>query len=476
MTTSRRPARNDDQAGSPAADAAAAPDVSNLDACVDDARLAGLDLTAGPEDPTDYDQLRGRLLTARGKFPPLYQQEFVDPYIQKLDSLGRSGFTQILIGDPTRQREAGLMLDMAHAILQFAEGYEKTAIAAFQQVASDLYDGFLSAEDRKGVAPPENASTPPLVKFGNPQSGPYTWPVDATRNFGARAGVISLPPANAHKGILAWPALGHEDAGHDILHAYAGLQDQLADAVRTAVGNSGAGHGLDDYWADRIDETSSDVMGILNMGPAAGIGLIGFFRGLNAAFGGAARLRTTGPANDPHPADILRGYLAASVVSRLSFDGAKAWSDVLTAETDKDARGHAITILGVHVPAADAKKSAEAVAEAIVGAKMPTLEGHALGDIQDWRNQDEELVAVARNALTTGAAIPLDHTPRIYAAHVVAAAVMAALGQGGVTSQLFDSMVTALAAMHKANPSWGPLLVRHPGDLARNFSYRRHAS
>ena len=66
--------------------------------------------------------------------------------------------------------------------------------------------------------------------------GPFTWPVDAARIFGANAGVINLPPTNAHKGVLAWAALGHEDAGHDILHAYAGLQDQLATALHAAAG------------------------------------------------------------------------------------------------------------------------------------------------------------------------------------------------------------------------------------------------
>ena len=52
-------------------------------------------------------------------------------------------------------------------------------------------------------------------------------------------------------------------------------------------------------------------MGILNLGPAAGIGLIAYFRGLGAAFGQPPKLRSDGPADDPHPADIVRGYLAA---------------------------------------------------------------------------------------------------------------------------------------------------------------------
>src|SRR5262245_14350146 len=106
----------------------------------------------------------------------------------------------------------------------------------------------------------------------------------ATRSFNVQAAIVNLPPANAKEGLLAWAAVGHETGGHDIRHTYAGLEDQLASAVRTALRMAGFGGDLADYWADRIDETASDVCGILNMGPAAAIGLIGYFRGLNAAF------------------------------------------------------------------------------------------------------------------------------------------------------------------------------------------------
>src|SRR5262249_53412539 len=151
-----------------------------------------------------------------------------------------------------------------------------------------------------------------------------------------------------------------------------------------------------------------------------------------AAFGQGTRLRTDGPANDPHPADIVRGYLGAAVVRLLSFAEAAAWGNLLEAETDRDltdADGAPLPLVlaGVEVDAEIAKKSAQIVAAAIVQKPMPTLEGHALGDIQDWRNGDEAVVAEVRTLLTTVGDIPADHTPRIYAAHVVAAAVMAAL-------------------------------------------------
>jgi hypothetical protein len=453
------------------ATAVSPPNITNLDECVEDARRAGLDSDLGPQDPTNYQQLRGRLQAVRVKFPPLYRQTVVDPFIKQIDDLGQEAFTEILVQDPERRQAAGLMLDIAQAILQKGEGYNEKAIDAFQQVASDLYDGFLSAEDRKAVQPPENATTPPLVKWGRPNDGPYTWPIDATRTFGLQAAIVSLPSANSRQGLLGWAALGHETGGHDILHAYAGLQDQLATAVRTALADAGVGHGLPEYWSSRIDETSSDVMGILNMGPAAGIGIIGFFRGLNAAFGGEAKLRNDGPSSDPHPADILRGFLAGSTVSLLSFSQAKAWEKALLDETHKDVS--AISVGGQTISEAVARQSAEIVAKTIVQQKVATLEDHALGDIQDWRDQDEEILAFVRPLLTTAGPFPLDHSPRIYAAHVVAAAVMSAVSGTEGLPVLFDRMVSILDAMHAANPSWSPLFVRHPGNLTRTVAYIR---
>jgi hypothetical protein len=228
---------------------------------------------------------------------------------------------------------------------------------------------------------------------------------------------------------------------------------------------------LPDYWADRIDETSSDVMGILNMGPAAGIGIIGFFRGLNAAFGGEPKLRNDGPASDPHPADILRGFLAASTVSLLSFAHAQHWEQILLDETQKDVG--TITAAGETVPEDEARASAEVVAQTIVRQPVATLEGHALGDIQDRRDQDDDILDFVQPLLTTAGPFPLDHSPRIYAAHVVAAAVMAALSGGEALPLLFDRMVAILDAMHAGNPSWSPLFVRHPGNLARCVAYIR---
>jgi hypothetical protein len=450
------------------------PELAGLDNVIEDARRSALDSDAGPDAPTDYATLLEAIEAGRAAFPPLYEQEFVDPFDAALKQLGRTRFTQILAQDPQREGSAGLLMDMSQAVLQRAEKYSIAALNAFQEVIGDLYDGFLSAEDRRGVKPPDRGVTPPLVKFGNPASGPYTWPIDATSTFGAKAAVVNLPPANASVGLVAWAALGHETAGHDILHADTGLQPEIADAMHAKVATLNGF--LADYWASRIDETAADVMGLLNMGPAAGIGLVGYFRGLNKAFTGKAVLRRVGPDDDPHPCDVLRGYLAASVIRRLSFDNAAGWAAAIEAEADKDA-GVSLSLAGTGFAPSIGKATADLVADAIVTTKLTHLDGHALIEIQDWANEDEAKVATARRSLVTAVDLPptLNGTP-IYAAHVVAAAVMEALSKAGAPADLKllqDRMISLLGVMHAKNPAWGPLFVRHPGDLKRDFAYLR---
>lgn len=400
---------------------------------------------------------------------PLYLQAVFTPFVQKLDELGESKFNQILISDPARQGPAGLMLDIAQAILQRGEGFEPKASAAFQEVVSNLYNGFLSIEDRSGVKPPDLNVIPPLIKFGNPRFGPYTWPVEAAGNFGLQTTIVSLPPANARRGLFAWPALAHEDTGHAILHAHNGLLSEITDAVRSALLAEGMTRDLADYWADRVDETASDVLGILNMGPALAIGLIGSRRGWNAASTNSATLRNIGPSDDSHPADILRGFLAAATVSQLKFSQASAWASVIETETHKDVT--TIQLAGKSVTLEVARRSAEIVSQVIVTHPMRSLEKHAFGQIQNWRDEDEAIVQGLRTTLTTTNPLPDNLTEGVFAAHLVAAATMAALAQGANIPLLFQRMLDLLKSMNDKNPSFGPLLVRHPGDITMDRAY-----
>lgn len=443
-------------------------DLGNFPACIDDVRRVGESTDAGPKDPTRYAPLLPRLAAANVKLPPLYRESVGEPFLAKLERLGDPGFREVLRRDRRREDAAGAMLDLAQAILQNGEGYRERATDAFQEVVSDLYDGFLSAEDRRGVKPPDRGVIAPLVKWGNPHDGPYTWPVAAMIAFRAGASVVSLPPANARRGLLSWAALGHETAGHDVLDADIGLRGELAHAIETSLRRARIASGLPGYWSDRIDETAADVMGILNMGPAAAIGMVGFMRGMNAAWYGHAVLDSEGPEDDSHPADVLRGFLAAATVRRLHFSAAAAWGRAIEQETLADVKE--IVLAGRRVPTALARRSAGTVAAALVGTKVAALEHHALGEIQNWRDRDEGIVARLRGLLESGQKVPAHFPAGVYAAHAVAAAVTAALAKGGKVPALYERMQLALEAMHDANPSWGPLFVAHPGDMSRHLA------
>ena len=446
------------------------PDVTALSTCIEEVRIAALDTNAGPPDPTEFSSLLGRLEASRTRLPPIYRETVHIPYVERLHQLGSQGFAEILISDPQRERLGGLMLDIAHAVLQNGERFNDTATDAFEEVVSDVYDGFLSAEDRKGIELPDTVVVPPLVKWGNPRFGPYTWPLEATESFGVGCTVVSLPPANARAGLMAWAALGHETAGHDVLSANRGLAAELGGFVQDELERANIGFGLPEYWSHRIDETASDVMGILNMGPAAAIGIVAFFRGLGAAQGRPPRLRSVGPSNDSHPADILRGYLGAATVQLLSFNGAAQWANLIEAETDRDL--DAIRLSGILVSPEVAKQSALIVAGAIATRKATTLGNHALIEIQDWRDRDELIVHELRSLLTTTGDLSAELSTGVFAAHVVAAAVTGALAGDANPAILFNRMISILKTMHDGNPSWGPLFIASPSSIARHLVSR----
>jgi hypothetical protein len=147
---------------------------------------------------------------------------------------------------------------------------------------------------------------------------------------------------------------------------------------------------------------------------------------------------------------------------------------VIAAETDKDVR--TIVLDGRTVSRQDARESARRVADAIVNTKARSLEDHALGEIQTWRDSDEQKISVVRHVLVTTEDLPEGQqgSSRIFATHVVAAAVMEALTNGNDLPVVFDRMVSILNKMHGQNPVWGPLFVRHPGNIARDLAYVPH--
>jgi hypothetical protein len=119
----------------------------------------------------------------------------------------------------------------------------------------------------------------------------------------------------------------------------------------------------------------------------------------------------------------------------------------------------------------DARHSAQRVANAIVNSKAKSLEGHGLSEIQTWTDKDESIVSAVRKILVTAGDIPDLGQNRVFAAHIVAAAVIEALANGTDLPLIFDRMIAILARMKDKNPVWGPLFVRHPGNISRDLAY-----
>jgi hypothetical protein len=440
-----------------------APDALSLNglaACVEEARATALSRKGPPADPASFAALRARLEAAVPKLPAPYRRAVGEPLLKLLDRIGAGGFATVLAQDPEREGSAALLFDAAQAVMQQGEGYGGSATHAFQEVVSDLYEGFVAAEGRKGVKPPDVGVLPPLVRWGRPEDGPYTWPATATAALGVKAGVVSLPAPNAAGGLLAWPALAHETAGHDILEADEGLAGELAGAVSSRLEEERMNPSIATYWASRIDEVAADVLGVLNMGPAAAVGLVGYFRALNGAWKGNGALRNVGRADDPHPADIARGYLVAETVRLLSFKGAGRWADRLTSEVDRDLGK--IWLGGVQVSAGVAKASAAAVAQAIVKTRLEALEGRALGEIQGWSDQDEAIVAALRRELAGddaragGSRSPGRYAEGAYAAHAVAAGIYEAVSGASQPARVTHGLIAMLDAMHAGSTESRP--------------------
>jgi hypothetical protein len=447
----------------------------NLKAAQDEALVNLKIKDNGPANPASLSSFRQKLEAAKDKMPPSYRDAVFEPFMKIVSELTEDDFVKI--SDPNSN--TGLaFFDIAQSIIQIGSGYKKDATEAFEEVVSDLYDGFLSAEDRHNIKLPDYDLLPPLVKWGNPDFGPYTLTSETTASFNISCAFVNLPPSNATGCLVGWGCLAHETAGHDIAHADEGLLKELSKAVKNAlkadkkIKNAAIRNTLASYWSSRIDEASSDIMGILNIGPSAAASLIPFFRSLLAAYGQPAKLRSTGPSDDEHPADILRVMLGAFAVQLLSFSDSKSWAKAILAEGLKEMT--TIVLNGSSkIDKASAMRSAEITAKAIMQTELETLEGHSLQEIQDWSDNDEKIVEGLRKTLKGDGTPEARIMEGAYAAHVVAAAIYEALLVNQEISPLFNKMISLLKKMHTDNPAWGPLYIIHPGDLKRKFLFNK---
>ena len=425
----------------------AAPNLDNLQGCIVDARQAIQDRQAVTPGLPRYQQLLSEFYSAMAQLPQRYQQAVAVPCLWMLKQLGPAGYAATL-----QSPQYAPLWESILAVLQAGMGFEEAATAAVQEIVSDLYEGFLSEEDRRGIKSPDRSMLTPLVKWGASRRGPYTFTCDAMAPLGLQTAIVNLPVCNARAGLISWPSLSHETAGHDILTA----DDGLLSEVRELLGATLASQGYPEhaqYWVARLDETLADVVSVLNLGPTAVLGFVGHFRALRSLALGSPRLTTYEGASGRYPPDILRAFVQAEVVARLSFSDATAWADALRREIERDL-GTPIVIMGRAVDSEQERVVCSVVAEVLASSKLQSLSGHALDEIQNWRDSDEAVTVELRRILQSEDPLPRQYQEGTYAAHAMAAAVTAAVQQQGDPRRLIGRLRTMLVDMHRSNPLW----------------------
>jgi hypothetical protein len=437
-----------------------------------------------PIDYGDKDKALNIVNEGYKRLPGAYNSVFLDPLKSLLETQDYQAILQSLDGNGS-----GPWHDWIASIEQRVTDYQSQETHAFEEVLADLYDGFLSREEGKRIKPPDYETVSPLAKWGSPEGGPYTWPSDAGKSLGIKMSTVNLPPAYS-KNISLWSSIGHETGGHDVTHAYNGMLDELGSLVSTKLlerqsdpvlrGTANVNGRQEplvtfaaSYWKSKIDETSADVCGLLNIGPAAGISIAVL---LISVRGG--KLITVDTSDDVHHIDALRVYLAADVIRNireLDVNVANKWADTFENIADKyiqDKNGFYLVSqtqdrqqhIDVSMPFKQMRETVKTVAEAIAFSPLVTLGGHALSEVNTWANTDEVLATRISNSLVDSTEPSLDPGPdgqKIYAAHVLSGATIA-LARGADISKTTDFAIKSLNKLYDQNPVWHgiPLMLR----------------
>lgn len=464
----------------------------NLNECIKELASVNKSFAANPQtgrpgtqDPglipsplmKDYKVLLEALKSYGQALPPLYQSKVVKPLCERLEKVGPELFLNPMIQYPGGCPPAKKVWLAAEAVFQHSlpNILHKVGINAFQEMVTDLYDSFLSNARKHGLKPPDNVILPPLARSAAQDiGGPMTMPVDEMLKIGVESAVVYFPPEYMGGGLLAWSCWSHEVGGHDILHAHHGVLEELSNAIANKIKERIKEHDqLVENWAKlRIDETASDILGILNMGPMAAFGFIGFFRAMSLAKSQQDSLNRftfigSSAESDSHPTPLFRAHLAVSTLRQLNFKGANEWAQIIDEMINTVCPEFCSSLIlitdelvPITVSRSRTRELTDIIAETVIKQKLNSLGGNAFGDIQKWNDQDENIVSLLRPVLYAPwqQPLPVELEKGYYAAHVVAAATLEMLlGEYSPLKMqgVFNGMMTLLNRMHLANDSWG---------------------
>jgi hypothetical protein len=419
----------------------------------------------------DFVSFDTTVAVARKLLPERYQATYVD-VLAKTVELAKAQIEQIDKQPGWRKKTKKqavlskleeVFATLAAAVVQLDSHLHETELKAYLALASNLFQRFQTVTVKPGE-----------VGLAMPQIDPLGFFTDATA--GSEPGIWSaskeLPvalvskPANQMNCLPIWVIDGHEVGGHGIYDHLDGFDQDIAQALSQAVGQTTgkvdfkpklpfiSGHPVEliasseeikslavgEFYKHIVraysQELAADTAGVLNMGPMFVNGLIIYLakRRHNGV------LSHTSPLVDParlnvYPADILRALVAIEALKLLELKNGGQWQTLLRARLLKACGGSLPEhfsfvaeqgIFKTTVPTADIVALVPTIAFALMKSKLPSLGGRALSEVLSWNSLDDELTeAVSQRLTDSTASFSLADLNDIEARHVSAAALQA---------------------------------------------------
>jgi hypothetical protein len=272
----------------------------------------------------------------RDYLPLPYQDTYVEPLLRYLSRIVRAD------DDPTAMAQI-----MAGAVAQHqGDSPVRQPLRQFLAIVSNLYRSFLASDKRSAVQVPVlDATFPPLVTFhpdvSPDKASPLLLATPVVRGLCGSDVAIAILPANYYRTPLAWASVAHEACGHGVLRADQGLLEELGAGTRVLFGGGPIVPGDDTLneaqalgllWSYWLEETASDVYGLLNIGPTFILNVAALVSALRRGLDPTVQVPRlnvdvgTQPADhlDIHPPDLFRLHVAIGVIENLEAFPARA--------------------------------------------------------------------------------------------------------------------------------------------------------
>jgi hypothetical protein len=444
--------------------------------------------------PLNVANIRAATVKGAPFLPMVYQQNYAAPLDASLPGIKSKLDQQVQSGDHPPEYRAQVLEALYGAIYQ--HGHRVTKVEArpqlkrFLAVVSNLYRSFIDANKRANAGVALVETTPPLALFQSVSNGPFTIESDVMKQkVGVSIGVVSLPATYRDHPVI-WAGLAHEVGGHDVVHADAGLMQEMVKKAQALLSphappgkhDTAAKNAL--LWSYWMDEAAADVYGILNMGPSFALNLAGFLAAYRAR-----RRGQTDPGDpfvgidaelqphdvmDDHPIDLLRLYVAAGAVEGLKgLTTSKRNDYVASIESVAKLVSVGVTEVGLHglvkiegfeavdpktnMKLSDAAEAARKVGKMLVTETFAKLSKHCIQDIETWDDADEAVAQDVCARVLAGTSIVRTGDD----AQLLAGVTLALLQKPGLYDAATKLLNAALDDSFDRDPIWGATLRGH---------------